>query len=97
VTTEYLHLLLGEVCIGKNVLNLYEMFAQLLVAVPDMVADGQATTEVQEREYRGGEVLALGSFAPVGTAGETKDESFDGGVTLGSQGGACDGTLALTE
>ena len=60
VGAEDLHLLLGEVCVGKNVLYLYETFAQLLVRVPDVVADGEAAAEVQEREHGGGEVLALG-------------------------------------
>ena len=82
VGAEDLHLLLGEVCVGKNVLYLYETFAQLLVRVPDVVTDGEAAAEVQEREHGGGEVLTLGRFAPVRTAGEAKDEGFDGGVAL---------------
>ena len=42
--TEYLHLFLGEVCVCENVLNLYETFMQLLVAVPDMLPYGEAAT-----------------------------------------------------
>lgn len=82
VGAEDLYLLLGEVCVSKNVLNLYETFAQLLITVPDVVADGEAAAEVQEREHRDGEVLALGRFAPVVTTGEAKDEGFNGGIAL---------------
>lgn len=46
VLSEYGHLFVGEVCISKNVLNFYEMFVQLLVAVPDMFTDGEAAAEV---------------------------------------------------
>ena len=90
VGAEDFHLGMGEVGVGQNGFNLYETFAQLLVAVPDMVANGEAAAEVHEWEHRGGEILALGRFAPVGATGETKDEGFDGGVALrlerGNQG-----------
>ena len=82
VGAEDLHLLLGEVCVGKNVLYLYETFAQLLVRIPDMFADGEAAAEVQEWEHRGGEILTMRGFAPVRATGETKDECFNGGVAL---------------
>lgn len=90
VGAEDFHLGMGEVGVCENGFNLYETFAQLLVRVPDVVANGEAAAEVQEREHGGGEVLALGRFAPVGAAGEAKDEGFNGGVALrlerGNQG-----------
>ena len=60
VGAEDLHLGMGEVGVCQNGFNLYETFAQLLVRVPDVVADGETAAEAQEREHRGGEVLALG-------------------------------------
>ncbi len=45
VLTKDGHLFVGEVCISKNVLYLYESFAQLLVRVPDMFTDGEAAAE----------------------------------------------------
>ena len=84
------HLFVGEVCVSKNVLYLYETFVQLLETIPEMFADGEAAAEVEEREHRGGEVLALGRFAPVRSTGEAENEGFDGGVALrlerGNQG-----------
>ncbi len=56
-----------------------------------MFADGEAAAEVQEREHRGGEVLAWFALLPVRSTGEAKDEGFNGGVALrlerGDQGG----------
>ena len=54
VRAEDLHLRLREVGVSKHVLYLYETFVQLLVGVPDMLTDGEAATEIQEREHRGG-------------------------------------------
>lgn len=65
VLAELLHLLLGEVCVGKDVLDFYETVVQLLVGIPDVFADGEAAAEAERREHRGGEVLALRRFAPV--------------------------------
>ena len=59
VGAEDFHLGMGEVGVCKNGFNLYETFAQLLVRVPKMFADGEAAAEVQEREHGSGEVLAL--------------------------------------
>ena len=90
VLSEDLHLFVGEVCVGKNVLYLYETFVQLLVTIPEMFADGEAAAEVEEREHRGGEVLAWFALLPVRSTGETENEGFDGGVALrlerGNQG-----------
>ena len=60
VGTEDVHLLMREVCVGKDGLDFDKTFAELLVTIPEMGMDGEATAEVQEREHRGGEVLALG-------------------------------------
>lgn len=82
VGAEYFHLGMREVGVGKNGFYLYETFAQLLVRVPDVVADGETAAEVLEWEHRGGEVLTLGRFAPVVSTGEAKDEGFNGGIAL---------------
>ena len=60
VGTEDLHLFVGKVCIGENGLYLYRTFAELLITIPEMGTDGEATAEVYEGKHRGGEVLALG-------------------------------------
>ena len=43
VRTEDLHLIVGKVCIGQNGLYLYKTFAELLVRIPEMGTDGEAT------------------------------------------------------
>ena len=68
VVTEDGHLFVGEVCVSKNVLYLYETFVQLLVRVPDMLTDSEAAAEIQKREHRGGEVFAWVALLPVQTA-----------------------------
>lgn len=77
---EDLHLLVREVCVGKNGLNLYKTFAQLLVGVPDMFADGETAAEAQEREHCGGEVFTWFALLPVRSTGETDDADDAGAV-----------------
>ena len=65
VVTEDGHLFVGEVCVCKNVLYLYETFVQLLVRLPYMFTYGESSADVQEREHGGGKVLALLALLPV--------------------------------
>ena len=55
---------------------------QFLVAVPDMLTDGESAAQTQEWEQSTGEVLALLCLSPVRTAGETKNELLDVAVAL---------------